>query len=198
MLRFQEIIYRYLYLCLKIKKQYPTYLARQSFQEINISKEVNIYYYFQESQHNTFSMYTPNHISNVTIATLIYMQHVFFLTQLLLLHCTYSFQETSVDSGSCMNTIPMCLFKERVFIFGFQENSQKTIIFIHEVCILFLKRNYIYVFIKHMISSRKLVMIIYVPRSTSLAISIMHAVHNYFQETWKLASITKHLSIYRK
>ena len=66
----------------------PTHLARQSFQETNIFKKVNIVIYFQESQHNTFSTFTQNIISNVTIATLMCMQHVFFLTQLLLLHCT--------------------------------------------------------------------------------------------------------------
>ena len=67
----------------------PTHLARQSFQGINISKNVNInYHYLQESQHNTFSTYTENHIPNLTIATRMCMQHVFFLTQLLLLQCT--------------------------------------------------------------------------------------------------------------
>jgi len=56
-----------------------THLTRQSLQEIIVSKKVNMV---------TFYMYTQTHISKVTRATFMFMQHVFFLTQLLLLQCT--------------------------------------------------------------------------------------------------------------
>ena len=63
--------------CIKIKKINTTHLTRQSLQEIIIFKKVNM---------TTFSKYTQTHISIVTLATLMCMQHVFFfLTQLFLL-----------------------------------------------------------------------------------------------------------------
>jgi len=78
----------------------------------------------------------------------------------------------------------------------FQEISHKSHHFHTWSMHTFLKWNYIYVYIKHTLSSRNLEMNIYVPRGTSLAISIMHVMHNYFTRNLETSYNHNAISIY--